>query len=108
MTPRDKDVLLDDIKLAAHNIAAFTKDFDETSFTKNLMAISSVCYQLAIIGEAANKLPQAFVNQHPDLPWRQIVGLRNHLVHAYHDVKTNLIWQAATVEVPKLIRQLNL
>ncbi len=57
MTPRDKDVLLDDIKLAADNIATFTKNLDEKSFTKNLMIISSVCYQLAIIGEAANKLP---------------------------------------------------
>jgi uncharacterized protein with HEPN domain len=53
MTPRDKDVLLEDIKLASKNIAAFTKDFDEVSFAKNLMAISSVCYQLAIIGEAS-------------------------------------------------------
>ncbi|MBP6217277.1 MAG: DUF86 domain-containing protein [Oligoflexales bacterium] len=42
------------------------------------------------------------------VPWRRIVGLRNHIIHAYRGIETEIIWQTATVELPKLLQLLGL
>ncbi len=46
-----------------------------------------------IIGEAANMLTEKFRNTHPITPWRQITGMRNFLIHGYHQVEADLVWE---------------
>lgn len=57
---------------------------------------------LQIIGEAARAIPEDIRALAPDIPWRQIAGMRNVLVHGYFEVDTDLVWDAATRDVPKL------
>lgn len=54
----------------------------------------AVLWELAIIGEAANRLTQEFREAHPELPWRRIVNQRNFLVHGYDRVDADLVWDA--------------
>jgi uncharacterized protein with HEPN domain len=61
---------------------------------------------LEIIGESANTLTDEFRAQHPEVPWRDIIGLRIVLAHHYHRVDPNQVWIIATREVPRLAAQL--
>jgi uncharacterized protein with HEPN domain len=61
---------------------------------------------LEIIGESANTLTDEFRAQHPEVPWRDIIGLRIVLAHHYHRVDPNQVWIIATREVPRLATQL--
>jgi uncharacterized protein with HEPN domain len=61
---------------------------------------------LEIIGEAARGLSPVIQNRYPEIPWRQMAGMRNRLIHGYFDVDPDLIWQTVTVELPPLVRQI--
>jgi len=58
-----------------------------------------------IIGEAAKHVPDDFRNEHQDIPWRKISGLRDRLIHDY-GVNLKYVWALATVEIPVLHRQI--
>ncbi len=60
--------------------------------------------QLAqIVGEAANRVSQATRECHVEIPWGQIIGLRNRLVHGYDSINFDILWQVLTVDLPALI-----
>lgn len=55
-----------------------------------------------IIGEAASKVTAGTQTRHPDIPWRDIIGTRNRLIHAYEAVNLDILWQIVTVDIPSL------
>ena len=57
---------------------------------------------LQIIGEATKGIPQEIRGRAPEIPWHQIAGMRNILVHGYFEIDTDLVWDAATRDVPAL------
>ena len=59
-----------------------------------------------IIGEAANRVPEDFQEDHPEIPWAQIIGMRNRLIHGYDDVDLNFLWSVVQDDLPGLIVQL--
>ncbi|PWH18803.1 MAG: hypothetical protein DDG59_05190 [Anaerolineae bacterium] len=59
-----------------------------------------------VIGEAAGRISDATRNQHSEIPWRDIVGMRNRLIHGYDAVDANLLWDTVTVDLPPLIEAL--
>ena len=61
---------------------------------------------LEIIGEAAGTISEHFRAEHPEIPWRAMVGMRNRLVHAYFDVNLDVVWRTVTEELPRLIAQI--
>ncbi len=62
---------------------------------------------LEIIGEAANRVPPAEQATHPNLPWAQMVGLRNRLIHGYDAVDLDIVWQIVRQDLPPLIAALH-
>ncbi len=62
---------------------------------------------LEIIGEAAARLSPEFRLRHPEVPWADIIGLRNRLIHNYRDVDFNILWQIIDVDLPVLITTSN-
>ncbi|WP_322494620.1 DUF86 domain-containing protein [Chloroflexus sp.] len=62
--------------------------------------------KLIVIGEAAARLPKAFTDKHPGIPWPDIVGFRNIAVHAYFSVDWRIVWITATQDVPLLHQQI--
>lgn len=58
-----------------------------------------------VIGEAASRLSAEVAARHPDVPWRQIVGMRNRVVHDYFEVDLDILWTAVTDDVPRLARR---
>jgi uncharacterized protein with HEPN domain len=63
--------------------------------------------RLEIVGEAARRVPEDFRRAHPEIPWRQVIGLRNILAHEYGEVRQEVIHTVATVHIPELIRILD-
>jgi len=57
---------------------------------------------LQIIGEAARGLPEDVSDLAPGIPWSNIIGMRNILVHGYFDIDTDIVWEAATHDVPAI------
>ena len=78
------------------------KDLD----TDRLLNLSLVRL-LEIIGEAAAGISDEFKEAHPEVPWYQMTGMRNRLIHGYFDVNLEVIWQTVNSDLPSLVRQLN-
>ena len=66
----------------------------------------AITHAIQIIGEAAAQVTETGRAVCPDVPWRQIVGMRHHLVHAYWDVNRDRLWETLTENLPPLIAQL--
>lgn len=59
---------------------------------------------LEIIGEAANRVPPETQSKYRGIPWMQIVGLRNRLIHGYDEVDFDVLWEIVTRDLPSLIQ----
>ncbi|GIV81658.1 MAG: DUF86 domain-containing protein [Anaerolineae bacterium] len=75
---------------------------DRTAFEQDELLQVWFLRHLQIIGEAARALPDDVRALAPDIPWSKIVGMRNVLVHGYFDIDTDIVWLAATQDIPKL------
>lgn len=80
---RDRSLYLKDILQASESIAAFTAGMDYKAFAADDKTISAVVRKLEIIGEAVKQLPEEIRLQHPEIPWKQIAGMRDKLIHFY-------------------------
>jgi uncharacterized protein with HEPN domain len=65
----------------------------------------AVVRALEIIGEATKRIPQNIREDHPQIPWRSMAGIRDRLIHDYEHVSIDVVWQTVTEDVSKLIRQ---
>lgn len=74
----------------------------------NRTVLSAIVRELEIIGEAANSIPATFRKKHPEIPWRQMIAMRNRLIHAYFDVDHDIVWVTTKKYLPDLIEQLKI
>ncbi len=106
MPKRDADLLVEDLLEALQKIALYTAGMDEEEFREDPKSIDAVVRNLEILGEATRQLPEEFTARHPDIPWRQIAGLRNRIVHEYFAVDLEIVWQVIRYDLPQLEAQL--
>jgi uncharacterized protein with HEPN domain len=102
MSDRPVAVLLDDMLERVDRIARYTQSLDRDAFVQDDKTIDAVVRSLEVIGEAARRLPSEFKTKHGEIPWHQIAGLRNPIVHAYFDVDVELVWVVVRAELPGL------
>ena len=91
--PRKDPKRLADILEAIDNIFQYVGNDDMAAFVADHMRYHAVVYNIMIIGEAANMLTFEFRESHPLTPWRQITGMRNFLIHGYHQVEKDIVWK---------------
>ncbi len=77
-------------------------DQDKATFEQNELLQVWFLRHLQIMGEAVRALPDEVRLMAPDIPWSQIIGMRNILVHGYFDIDTDIVWEAATRDIPAL------
>ena len=75
-------------------------------FSENDMLVEACVFNLGQLGEAANRIDEEFEEEHPEIPWRQIYGLRNRIIHDYEGINLNLIWEIITEDLPDLYEKL--
>jgi len=95
-----------DMLQAARRLQQFTTDFDREEYLESILIQSAVERQLEILGEAARRLSEAFLQEHPEIPWSDIIGLRNVIAHQYDDLDLQQLWSVVTENIPELIQQL--
>jgi uncharacterized protein with HEPN domain len=105
MSKRDPLILLEDIMLGIQKIGRYTSEMDHEAFLRDELVIDGVARNLEIIGEAARQLPEEFKRVHTQIPWTQIAGLRNRIVHDYFGLDLEIIWQIIQHDLPELEKQ---
>lgn len=98
---RDKG-RIEHIVQAIDNVAKFIEGVTFEEFCKDQMMFFAVVKNIEIIGEAANKLTKELRNQHPEVEWDVIIGMRHVLVHDYYNIKPALAWFTATTNLPEV------
>ena len=105
--PRDDSVYLSHLRDAIDRIASYLEGVTEEAFFDTPLLQDGVTRQLEIIGEAAKHLSGPFRAAHPEVPWRQIIGMRSKLIHDYMHVNLQAVWDTASADLPKLRTQLS-
>ena len=84
----------------------FLGDTSFENFRKNRIVANAIVRSLEVIGEAANQVTQEFKDDHRDIEWHVIIGMRNRLIHAYFDIDYLVVWQTVRENLPPFINQL--
>jgi uncharacterized protein with HEPN domain len=99
---RDYRDYLIDILESIDKIEEFTKGLTLVRFSVDEKTQLAVVKSLEIIGEAVKKIPFSLKKKHPDIPWRQISGMRDKLVHEYFGINIKVVWKTVVEDIPPL------
>ena len=91
---------------AAKEAVSFTQNKTRKTLNKDRMRALSLVRLIEIIGEAASQVSEDFQEKHPEIPWAQIVAMRNRLIHAYFDIDLDRIWDTVKEDLPPLVTKL--
>jgi len=91
-----------DIQDALEKIKNFTAGMDFESFAQDDKTSFAVIRALEIIGEAARKIPKATRSRYPDVPWQDMTGMRDKLIHDYFGVDLRVVWKTLQIDLPPL------
>jgi uncharacterized protein with HEPN domain len=99
---KDDTVFLRHILDAINKIQGYTKGMDYEGFRTSSLVQDGVIRQLEIMGEATKNLSQEIREKHPDIPWKDIAGMRDKLIHQYFGVDIAGVWDTAEQDIPTL------
>ncbi len=102
---KDKDRIRHMLE-AALKAAEFSRGHKRSDLEKDEKLALSLIHLLEILGEAAGKVSAGFRQNHPQIHWNQVSGIRNRLIHGYFDIDLDIVWQTVTARLPGLIREL--
>jgi uncharacterized protein with HEPN domain len=97
---------LEHIRQAAADAHDFVQGFGKEDFLDDKRTQRAVIMSLIIIGEAATKLMDQhpeFVERHPEIPWRNMRGMRNRIAHGYFEINLGLVWDTVWTALPALL-----
>ena len=102
MYKREIQLLLEDMLEAAKKILSYTGGMSFDNFINDDKTVDAVVRNFEIIGEAANRVPDDFKLDHPQMEWRRMTGLRNRIIHEYFGVDYTTVWKIKEENVPEL------
>ena len=105
MLPEDK-IRLQHIVLEIQEACSFAEGMSFDDFVVDRKTVKAIIRSIEVIGEAAAKVSDNIRTQHPDIPWKQIIGMRNHLIHVYFDIDFKTVWKTVEENLPPLLKQL--
>lgn len=112
MSSRKPKLYIQDILQACDDILNFTQAMDSAEELQNdRRTFLAVIHSIEIIGEAARQMPKSFREKHPEIPWRETIGLRNVIAHEYFGLDNEIIWDVIQTQILLLaeqMRQVNL
>ena len=99
---KDDSVYIDHILGSFNRIQSYIADIDEPTFIDDLKTQDAVVRQFEIIGEATKRISTEFRKSNPSIPWSDMAGMRDVLIHDYIEVDFEIVWKTATVDLPKM------
>lgn len=106
MPKRDWQLYFDDIFECINKIEKYIGDMNYEEFSKDSKTIDAVIRNLEVIGEAAKQIPDSIKQKYREIPWREIVGLRNRVIHEYFGVDLDIVWEIIKHDLPDLKEKL--
>lgn len=103
---KDDDVRIHHMLDAVREAVAFVEGRSRPDLDTDRKLNLSLVRLLEIIGEAARGISPEFREAHPDLAWKKMVGMRDHLIHGYFDINLDVVWETVKNDLPPLIEKL--
>ena len=99
---REWKLYFDDMVSFCEKVMNYTRGLTREQFEASGLNYDATLWNVQLFGEAANNIPEEIRNQMPDIPWRELIGMRNRLAHGYFGINNTILWHVIEVEVPKL------
>jgi uncharacterized protein with HEPN domain len=103
---KDDTVYMKHILDAIHRVEEYTQNIEYKDFIENHLIQDGVIRQIEIIGEAVKRLSNEIKEKYTDVPWKDIVGMRNKLIHNYFGVDVDAVWETVKKDIPVLKKKL--
>lgn len=91
---------------SAEAILSFAKGKRKGSLNKDRLLLSGILRELEIIGEAAGRISESTRKKFSNIPWKELIGMRNRLIHAYFDVDHEIVWNTIRKYLPSFLNDL--
>ncbi|MFM7277653.1 MAG: DUF86 domain-containing protein [Microcystis aeruginosa] len=102
---RDKQALID-ISTAIQQTLLYAQGIDRNNLQENDEKQAAILYRLIIIGEATKRLSDKFRDQYPMIPWRQMAGLRDVVIHDYDELDFDILWNVIHINLPDILPEI--
>ena len=106
MPDHSTSIYLRDMLDHAREVLVFAQGRTRSDLDSDRKLNLSLVSLLEVIGEAAGRVVKEYQQAHPEIPWSQIVGLRNRLIHGYGSIDLDIVWRIVTTDLPPLVRAL--
>lgn len=91
---------------ATKQIKRYIDKISYEEFEKDNLRQDGVIRQIEILGEAANQISENLKEEYPEIPWKNVAGMRNKLIHGYFEVDLETVWNTVKNDLPKLKKDL--
>ncbi len=104
---KDNIVYLEDIIESIEYIIDYTNEYKtEEELVRDQKTLDAVLRRIQVLGEAVKRLDIDFRNQYSDIPWKQMAGLRDVVVHDYDEIKIDRVWRVIQGRIPEVLPKL--
>ncbi|MDP4039090.1 MAG: DUF86 domain-containing protein [Candidatus Pacearchaeota archaeon] len=105
---KDSLIFINHILESINLIDCFSKGLTKEKLSNNKLKQSAIIRQIEIIGEATKNLPKEFIEKYKEVPWKDIIGMRDKIVHQYFDIDINIIWNVLEINLPDLKKKIKI
>jgi uncharacterized protein with HEPN domain len=99
---KDDLAFIEHILLCIEKIQDYTRDITLKEFNNNELVQDAVIRNIEIIGEASKKVSKNLKSQYPEVPWKEMSGMRDKLIHDYFGVDVDVVWKTVKEDIPYL------
>lgn len=100
---KDDSIYLEHIEANLKRIILYASGVSHEDFLKDIQLQDACIRQIEIMGEATKRISEPFKENHPEVPWKDMSGMRDKLIHDYLDVDLNIVYQTVAVDIPNLL-----
>lgn len=100
------EMIIDKLVAHAEKLMGYSAGQTYESFSENTMLVEACVFNLSQMGELCRIIDESFEKNHSEIPWRQMNGLRNRIVHDYEGVNLKLVWEILSNDIPDLLKRL--